>query len=321
MKIAILGPVVTDRYFGGVATFDEALAEGFEELGHKVRIYTSQQGILSNRQLDIMQLKRSKIVEAVNKEKTDLIIASLQFGTLLKKIQTGRKIYFLHGFFNIQSYGIVKTFAATALTKQMTGYADCVIANSSFTATVNQRICNISVDGVAHLGVDKEFIRNVTPTVERNPKELKRILFVGRLAVSKHVERIIEAVAMLDNSSYELIIVGDGPERVKLEKLAENLKVSARFLGRLEHDKVSDLYKKCGTFIFVCLRSKHFALACRVHEMYEIKNHLLCGWKIKKLYKIITYLSIMEMFKLPERKIGDYNGQQSKFIGTHKMVV
>jgi glycosyltransferase involved in cell wall biosynthesis len=249
MKIAILGPVVTDKYFGGVATFDEALAEGFIELGHRVKIYTSQQGSISNRRLDIKQLKKTEIAGEVNREKTDLTIASLQSGTLLKKINTGRKIYFLHGFFNVQSYGIAKTLAATVLTKQMTGYADCVIANSNLTAAVNQRIWNISVDGVAHLGVDEEFIRKVTPTAERNPEELKRILFVGRLAVSKHVERVIGAVALLDQSSYELVLAGDGPERERLQKTANDLKVNAKFLGRVEHDKVAELYKRCGTFI------------------------------------------------------------------------
>lgn len=252
MKIAIIGPVITDKYFGGVATFDEALAEGFQELGHQVRIFSSQDGQAANRQLDIRQMKKSEIGGTVNKEKFDLTIASLQYGTVLKKIHTGKKIYFLHGFFNIQSYGIAKTLVATALTKQMTGYADCIIANSNFTAAVNQRIWNTSVDGVAHLGVDDEFIEKVTPIAERSPEELKRILFVGRLALSKHVERVIQAAALLESSSYELIIAGDGPERKNLEKLAKDIKVNARFLGRVEHDRVSNLYKKCGTFISLC---------------------------------------------------------------------
>ena len=252
MNIAILGPVITDKYYGGVATFDEALAEGFEKLGHHALIFSYQNGLVANKHLTIKQMKRSEIAEEVNKEKVDLTIASLQYGMILKKIHTGSKVYFLHGFFNVQSYGISKTLAATALTKQMTGYADCVIANSNFTAAVNQRIWNIFVDGVAHLGVDEDFIGKVMPTAERNADELKKILFVGRLAVSKHVERAIRAVALLEDSSYELIIAGDGPERQKLEKLSKDLKVNARFLGRVEHDKVAELYKKCGTFISLC---------------------------------------------------------------------
>ena len=252
MKIAILGPVITDKYLGGVATFDEALVEGFEKLGHQVLIFSSQKGLVANKRLTIKQMKKSEMAEAVNNEKVDLTIASLQYGMILKKIHTGRKIYFLHGFFNVQSYGIVKTLAATTLTKQMTDNADYVIANSSFTAAVNQRIWNISVDGISHLGVDDDFIEKVIPTAKRNSDELKKILYVGRLAVSKHVERVIKAVALLEPSFYELIIAGDGPERVKIEKLARDLKVNVRFLGRVEHDKIAELYKKCGTFISLC---------------------------------------------------------------------
>ena len=252
MKIAILGPVITDKYLGGVATFDEALVEGFEKLGHQVLIFSSQKGLVANKRLTIKQMKKSEMAEAVNNEKVDLTIASLQYGMILKKIHTGRKIYFLHGFFNVQSYGIVKTLAATTLTKQMTDNADYVIANSSFTAAVNQRIWNISVDGISHRGVDDDFIEKVIPTAKRNSDELKKILYVGRLAVSKHVERVIKAVALLEPSFYELIIAGDGPERVKIEKLARDLKVNVRFLGRVEHDKIAELYKKCGTFISLC---------------------------------------------------------------------
>lgn len=259
MKIAILGPVITDKYFGGVATFDEALAEAFQELGHNVLILTSQPGSIANKKIKIEQIKKSEIAKTVNNNNIDLTIASLQYGTLLKSIHTGKKVYFLHGFFNVQSYGIAKTLAATALTKKMCSYADCVIANSSFTAAVNQRIWNIHVDGIAHLGVDGGFISSVTPTVRRNEEQLKRILFVGRLAKSKHVERIIKAVSLLDKASYEFVIAGDGPEREKLEKYLKDLSVNARFLGRVEHDQISNLYKDCGTFISLC-ESETFGL-------------------------------------------------------------
>jgi glycosyltransferase involved in cell wall biosynthesis len=233
MKIAILGPVITDQYFGGVATFDEALAKAFQKIGHDVSILTSQKGSITNKKIKIKQIKKSEISNIVNENNTDLTIASLQYGTSLKSIQTGKKVYFLHGFFNVQSYGIAKTLAATALTQKMTSYADCVIANSSFTAAINQRIWNIHVDGVAHLAVDEQ----------------KRVLFVGRLAVSKHVERIIQAVSLMSKNSYELIIAGDGPEKQNLLHKAKELNVNAKFIDRVEHDQISTIYRRCGVFV------------------------------------------------------------------------
>lgn len=259
MKIAILGPVITDQYFGGVATFDEALAEAFQKLGHDVSILTLQKGSITNKKIEIKQIKKSEISNTVNENNTDLTIASLQYGTSLKSIQTGKKVYFLHGFFNVQSYGIVKTLAATALTHKMTSYADSVIANSSFTAAINQRIWNIQVDGVAHLAVDEEFISKIRQPATRGIDELKRILFVGRLAISKHVEKIIKAVSLLSPDTYELVIAGDGPEKEKLEKLSQDLKVNIKFLGRVEHENIASLYQKCGVSISLC-ESEAFGL-------------------------------------------------------------
>lgn len=63
------------------------------------------------------------------------------------------------------------------------------------------------------------------------------------------MERIIEAVSLLDKTSYELVIAGDGSEKGKLEKYSKDLSVNAKFLGRIEHDEINDLYKKCGTFV------------------------------------------------------------------------
>ncbi len=249
MKIAILGPVITDQYFGGVATFDEALAKAFQKIGHDVSILTSQKGSITNKKIKIKQIKKSEISNIVNENNTDLTIASLQYGTSLKSIQTGKKVYFLHGFFNVQSYGIAKTLAATALTQKMTSYADCVIANSSFTAAINQRIWNIHVDGVAHLAVDEDFLSKVNRIGSRTSDEQKRVLFVGRLAVSKHVERIIQAVSLMSKNSYELIIAGDGPEKQNLLHKAKELNVNAKFIGRVEHDQISTIYRRCGVFV------------------------------------------------------------------------
>ena len=42
MKIGILGPVTTSKYFGGVAIFDEEIANGFEQNNCQVVLLTDQ---------------------------------------------------------------------------------------------------------------------------------------------------------------------------------------------------------------------------------------------------------------------------------------
>ena len=56
---------------------------------------------------------------------------------------------------------------------------------------------------------------------------------VGRLVASKRVERAIEHVERTSDLD-ALVVVGDGPERSKLERLARARGVDARFVGALE---------------------------------------------------------------------------------------
>jgi glycosyltransferase involved in cell wall biosynthesis len=71
------------------------------------------------------------------------------------------------------------------------------------------------------------------------------ILSVGRLDRAKRTDLLIEAVA--HESGLRAIVVGEGPERERLEQLARQKKLDGRvtFAGRLENDELSDLYARC----------------------------------------------------------------------------
>jgi glycosyltransferase involved in cell wall biosynthesis len=71
------------------------------------------------------------------------------------------------------------------------------------------------------------------PAPHRTPNEPDRIVFVGRLAEQKGVDVLLEATAGLRaQRPWELVIVGDGPLRSRLEKLAAALPPGAcRFVG------------------------------------------------------------------------------------------
>lgn len=72
--------------------------------------------------------------------------------------------------------------------------------------------------------------------------------FVGRLATEKQVERYAE---LFNTPNLSFLIVGDGPERAKLEKLFKGQKVI--FTGKLSGDELShayasmDIFMHCGT--------------------------------------------------------------------------
>jgi glycosyltransferase involved in cell wall biosynthesis len=61
------------------------------------------------------------------------------------------------------------------------------------------------------------------------------VVAVGRLVASKRVDRILEFAAA--HARMPLVVVGDGPERTRLEASARARKVDARFLGTCPRDE------------------------------------------------------------------------------------
>jgi glycosyltransferase involved in cell wall biosynthesis len=90
---------------------------------------------------------------------------------------------------------------------------------------------------VHYIGVDLSNFRPAGPPIERRPP---RILFVGRLVEKKGVEYLIRAFELVKAQvpAAELVIVGDGPLRPKLEQLAVQLKLGVTFLGGLSSPQI-----------------------------------------------------------------------------------
>jgi glycosyltransferase involved in cell wall biosynthesis len=71
------------------------------------------------------------------------------------------------------------------------------------------------------------------------------VLSVNRLDRAKRIDLLLEAAAL--DSTLELVIAGDGPDRKRLEELARDrgLDGRARFAGRVSEDELADLYGRC----------------------------------------------------------------------------
>jgi glycosyltransferase involved in cell wall biosynthesis len=83
---------------------------------------------------------------------------------------------------------------------------------------------------VRYIGVDRaQFSPGIRGIAERPP----RVLFVGRLVEKKGCEYLLRAMQIVGKAhpTAELVIVGDGPLRSRLEVLARELGVSAIFRG------------------------------------------------------------------------------------------
>jgi glycosyltransferase involved in cell wall biosynthesis len=71
------------------------------------------------------------------------------------------------------------------------------------------------------------------------------VLSASRLDRAKRIDLLLEAAAL--DTSLEIVIAGDGPDRQRLEALASErgLDGRARFAGRVDEDELADLYGRC----------------------------------------------------------------------------
>jgi glycosyltransferase involved in cell wall biosynthesis len=92
----------------------------------------------------------------------------------------------------------------------------------------------------------------------RSNGQNKTFFVAARLAEQKGLEHLIKAVSILKEkelNSFELVIGGDGPDREKLEELAQNLNVAerCRFLGGLNREQVREQMQDCDVFVLSSL--------------------------------------------------------------------
>lgn len=80
------------------------------------------------------------------------------------------------------------------------------------------------------------------------PKEPK-ILVAARLFQRKGVSEVIEVLRDLPLDGYTLEVAGDGPERRRLESLARQSGVRARFHGWLQRPEMDRLFARCSIFV------------------------------------------------------------------------
>lgn len=74
-------------------------------------------------------------------------------------------------------------------------------------------------------------------------------LFVGRLVPLKNVETLLKAFTRLNRKETTLVIVGDGPEKERLKRMAAESNIDIRFTGRLEGDELWQWYNIANCFV------------------------------------------------------------------------
>ncbi len=119
---------------------------------------------------------------------------------------------------------------------------DVWIANSKNVATRIHKYYRKEAT-VIYPPVETEYDRKMSKNYEQEPY----FFIVSRLSPYKKIDLAIEACGRLNQ---KLIIIGDGPDRRRLEQLAKTLGANVEFLGFQTDYAIHRYYEECRAFIF-----------------------------------------------------------------------
>jgi glycogen(starch) synthase len=91
-----------------------------------------------------------------------------------------------------------------------------------------------------------------------------RIIFQGRLVTTKGLPVLLEAASILrsENRAFEILVIGDGPERAAIQELAEKLQLSSCvcFAGRIATADLDSVFAKASIVVVPSLGGEVFGL-------------------------------------------------------------
>lgn len=131
----------------------------------------------------------------------------------------------------------------TPYTRSVLKYLDILTAVSEPAASYVSGLTDEKVQIVPN-GIDLAKYHSAQNTTDN------MVLYIGRLEKRKGLKFLLRAMQQLQtmDPSAELVIAGDGPDRQQLEEYAENLKVKARFMGRVDEATKLELLSKASVF-------------------------------------------------------------------------
>lgn len=286
MKILI----TTDWYspaVNGVVTSVKNLRRGLEARGHEVRILTLSQDhharegdgvsylgsvpaglIYPGARLRTPMVRRS--VQELVDWQPDVVHSQCEFSTffLARRIAEYLNIPLVHTYHTVYEdythyFSPSVRFgkkAVAVFSRWVAAQTDCLIAP---TGKVRQLLLDYGVDrpvfvvpsgiDLSRFGGEPDALRQAVLRQSLGiPRENRILVSVGRLAEEKNIAELLQMRASLGEVPVTLLIVGDGPDRARLEGIAAGLGLTAPavvFAGMVEPAQVADWYQLGDLFV------------------------------------------------------------------------
>ncbi len=285
MKILI----TTDAYnsmINGVAISVKTLAAALCESGHEVKILTLSQTRHSHREGNVYYIGSVPLkiypdaratfsfyhsyVDELAEWQPDIIHSQCEFFTYIfaRRISRLLNIPIVHTYHTLYEYythyfcpdeKLGRKLAALG-SKYICGHTDAVIAPTKKTAHilkdygVETPICVIPTGLSFSRLREKDFAKPYILKSElKIPEGVPVLLTLGRLAREKNIDYILQQMTLplIRESNAHLVIVGDGPDRERLEHLVHHLQLQERvhFTGMVKPEEVKTYYRIGDVFV------------------------------------------------------------------------
>lgn len=283
MKIGLVCPYNIHKH-GGVLEVVLALKEGLQARGHTVKIITPTPR--KNEQVEMPDVifagtstdfhspmsTTAQVSSTEDTEKIDSILEDEQFDVLhfhepwmpllsrqLLQRSTSVNIATFHS-------KVPETLMTRTVVKVVTPYMKSVLKYLHVLTSVSESGAEYASSltdqpiTIIPNGIDLKKYKH--KAASKRDKNLN-IVFVGRLEKRKGVKYLLEAFQLFaqDNPDAKLIIAGDGPDREKLEMLADDLKLqNIEFLGFVSDELKLELLQNATIFCSPALFGESFGI-------------------------------------------------------------
>ncbi len=265
MKIAIISDAYTP-YTSGVVNTVERIEEEFKKRNLDYKIFAPGDETLNDKshhffksvkflfynKMDLSFVSSSTFKEAIEVFRPDLchIVTEGPLGVVAARYCNKFGVPYVASY-TTDLFNYFKYYAIDALKPALGSYLKKVHKN----AKLNLVPSKISLEQMEYIDVYNNVIwqrgidTNLFHPCDREVKDRKKLLYVGRIAKEKNIEVLLEMAKIFNWQEYnfELNIVGDGPILEALKK--ENIE-NVNYLGILKGEKLAEVYRNSDAFVF-----------------------------------------------------------------------
>jgi glycosyltransferase involved in cell wall biosynthesis len=247
VRVAVCRPQVPFAY-GGAEIFTDRLVEELRARGHEAELVSVPfKWYPGTRVLTQAFLWRMLDLDEADGQRIDLVVAT-KFPSYLVR-HSDKRVWLVHQF--RQAYELDGTALGQfddspeqrALRRKVQNLDRVALGEASRLFAISG---NVAGRVESSTGLKAEVLPHPPQALEYRCDDYGDfVLSVNRLDRAKRIDLLLEAAAR--DGSLEVVIAGDGPDRERLERLAQDrgLDGRARFTGRITEVELADLYARC----------------------------------------------------------------------------